>query len=278
MVGPKLSETNGVVLVMALANVLEKNLAADEIHSRTTQISTRLLQVSRSIDAPNFSAIHVSDLKQLFVEYDSRFFDGQLQSALGSSPLRFRLSRRLTSTAGTTTRRPQAGVRQKSSKRISQATAFEFEICMSATILFQSFTDPSATTTANGVLCHHRMDALQRVFEHELIHLAEMLVWSDSRCAGPRFQSIARGMFGHREHTHRLVTSREHALIKFGFRVGDQVAFEYEGQNYRGRINRLTRRATILVEDNAGGRYTDGKRYRKFYVPLQKLRAVRIAS
>ena len=34
---------------------------------------------------------------------------------------------------------------------------------------------------------------------------------------------------------------------------------------------RITRRATVLVESPEGQHYSDGKRYQKFYVPLDML-------
>ena len=39
-------------------------------------------------------------------------------------------------------------------------------------------------------------------------------------------------------------------------------------------VNRITRRATILVEHPKGQSYSDGKRYLKFYIPLPLLRRV----
>jgi hypothetical protein len=254
---------------VTLSTILQNERpAAAEIQARGARIHAELLQVSQMMDGPNFGAISIHDLERLFQSYDSEFFRGHLRETLGECPLRFRLSRRLTSAAGQMTRRTRP---PKQFKSPTKAERFEFEISVSTTILFQSFTEPFATTKASGILCQNRLEALQRVFEHELVHLAEMLVWSESRCAGPRFQSIARRLFGHREHTHQLVTAREHALTKFGFRIGDWVTFDFEGQRHVGQVNRVTRRATILVEDSRGKRYSDGKRYRKFYIPLQLL-------
>jgi hypothetical protein len=49
------------------------------------------------------------------------------------------------------------------------------------------------------------------------------------------------------------------------------VRFRLDGRHYTGRVNRITKRATVLVEDRSGERYSDGKRYAKFYVPLEML-------
>jgi hypothetical protein len=40
-----------------------------------------------------------------------------------------------------------------------------------------------------------------------------------------------------------------------------------------GRVNRLTKRATVLVEAPEGESFSDGHRYRKYYVPIVHLRA-----
>jgi hypothetical protein len=50
------------------------------------------------------------------------------------------------------------------------------------------------------------------------------------------------------------------------------VRFSFEGVQHTGIVNRISKRATVLVEDNRGVRYTNGKRYAKFYVPLQSLK------
>ena len=55
------------------------------------------------------------------------------------------------------------------------------------------------------------------------------------------------------------------------FRVGDRVTFLFEGVRHVGVVNRITRRATVLVESPAGTAYSDGKRYVKFYIPLPML-------
>jgi hypothetical protein len=106
-----------------------------------------------------------------------------------------------------------------------------------------------------------------------MIHLVEMLVWDESCCAADRFQSIAARLFGHTEHKHDLITQQERAAQKFNIRVGSRVAFQFEGQPLVGTVNRITRRATVLVADPNGQRYDDGTRYRKYYVPLSHLRA-----
>jgi hypothetical protein len=52
------------------------------------------------------------------------------------------------------------------------------------------------------------------------------------------------------------------------------VRFRFDGAEHTGIVNRISKRATVLVEDEAGVRYSNGKHYSKFYVPVQMLEAV----
>ena len=249
---------------MVLAELLDNGqLSAADIRAKTHNIREQLLKQSAHVRLGNFESIHPHDLQTLLWEYDQEFFRGAIRTTIGKTPLKFRLSRRLTSAAGQVTRRfVRAGGKKRN---------VEYEISVSSTILFQTFGEAARPIKASGLMCHDRLDALQRVFEHEVVHLAELLVWSDSHCTGRRFQSIARRFFGHREHTHQLVTPRERAWTKFGLKIGDRVTFQLDGKCYQGRLNRITRRATVLVENPRGLRYSNGRRYSKFYVPLAQL-------
>jgi hypothetical protein len=56
-----------------------------------------------------------------------------------------------------------------------------------------------------------------------------------------------------------------------GFKAGQRVAFEFEGVRHEGILNRVTKRATVLVPDADGELMSDGQRYRRYYVPLRLL-------
>src|SRR5262249_28162468 len=113
--------------------------------------------------------------------------------------------------------------------------------------------------------------ATQRIFEHELLHLVEMLVWAKSNCSADRYKGLAWNFFAHTETRHDLVTQHERARTKFDVRVGDRVSFEYEGTRHIGVVNSITRGATVLVESDRGTSYSDGKKYLKYYIPLTML-------
>ena len=146
-----------------------------------------------------------------------------------------------------------------------------FEIAIGSGVLFDGFREADRTITVCGCECRDRLEALQRVFEHELVHLCEQLCWNQSDCRGVRFQEIAARFFRHRAHTHSLITRQERAA-NAGIHRGSLVAFTYEGRCLTGRVNRITKRATVLVEDAGGARFSDGLRYKTYYVPLSCLK------
>jgi hypothetical protein len=242
-----------------------RQLTAHQIHDKQRAIYDSVLRDSEYLNGGNFTRIHTSDIRRLFDLYDDLFFEGRCRKLLGDTPLYFRLSKRMTRSGGMATRRER---RSPDSNRVQ----IEYEIAVSTTLLYQTFQDNHRPIVMSGIECRDRLEALQRVLEHEMTHLVEMLIWVESSCSAPRFQSIANRFFGHTDHRHQLITPREHALTKFGIRAGDRVSFRCDGKHYTGRVNRITRRATVLVEAADGQPYSDGKRYLKFYVPLGMLK------
>lgn len=235
------------------------------IRGWTGDIGRRLLAASPHIREPDFTAIHPADLAFLFGAYDALFLDGTCGELLGSNGLTFRLSSRMTRAGGKTTR-----LREPDG-------ATHYEIAVATSILFDGFAADDPEVTVCGLPCRHRLDALQRVFEHELVHLAEWLCWDESHCGRARFRDIARRLFLHKAHTHQLITRAERAA-GIGIGAGSRVAFRYRGQLLEGRVNRVTKRATVLVEDPEGERWSDGRRYVRYYVPLEELRVVRAST
>jgi hypothetical protein len=225
-------------------------------------IGQKTIDRSRVMKGPNFSITSSGDLQNMAEMYDEHFFGGNCLRLAKHFGIQFRWSNRMTSNGGKTVRTVH---RNKGLERIS------YEIVLSAPLLFQTFSDLQRPIRVTGILCSNRLQAMQRIMEHELIHLVEMLVWETSCCASPRFQGIAARLFGHTEHKHDLVTQQERADQKFNVRVGTRVRFHHEGQLRVGTVNRITRRATVLVPDVTGQLYDDGHRYRKFYVPLSHL-------
>lgn len=245
--------------------ILSLQLEPELIELRANQIQIDMLARSRHMKDPNFRAIHTRDLEFLFESYDSRFLAGLVRRSLEGSPLKFRLAPRMTRSGGTTTRfRSSTG-------------AVRYEIAIATSMLIDGFGDAERDVTVCGWPCATRLEALQRIFEHELVHLCEQVCWGDSNCSARRFQEIASRLFQHRAHTHNLVTRRERAA-ESGIRPGVRVSFESEGRRLTGVVNRITKRATILVQDPTGRRFTDGVHYLTYYVPLHGLSLVEAAG
>lgn len=242
------------------ALVQSRELSAPTIEARREEVRRQVLETSPCIDGPDFTRIQYADVERTFDAIDQRSFDGLLGEHPSRSRLSFRLSKRMTSSGGKTVAR-----------RAREGAPTSFEIVISSALLFDAFADPHREMSVAGLPCTDRLAALVGIVEHEMVHLAETWLWEESSCAQPRFQGIARRLFGHSDHLHRLVTPRERASLHLGVRVGRRVAFTFEGRRCEGIVNRVTRRATVLVQDPRGEPYSDGQRYLKFYVPLEAL-------
>jgi hypothetical protein len=250
-----------VVAPATLAEIALSSRPSDgAIRDRVTRLHKDLLGTSHYVRDPNFTAIQANDLAFLFHAYDEQFFANECERALNGRPLRFRLAPRLTKAGGKTT-------------RILTHTGEEsFEIAIAIGMLFDGFGNDDRRVTVCGLVCENRLEAVQRILEHEMIHLVELLCWRRSDCRGPRFQDIARRLFLHEAHTHELITRRERAAA-CGIHRGTRVTFTFEGRQLTGVVNRVTKRATVLVEDPQGIRYSDGRRYKTYYVPIAYLDA-----
>lgn len=246
----------------ALADaVLSVRLPEDLIDGRLHLIHQDVLAHSRYIRKADFTAIHSHDLEFLFAAYDERFFAGLCKRTLGARSINFRLAPRMTRAGGKTTR------------FMTQTGEVSYEIAIASSLLFDGFGKMDRPIAVCGLECENRLQALQRVFEHEIVHLAELLCWENSDCTARRFQNIAAGFFRHRAHTHDLVTPRERA-VQSGIRVGTRVSFAFDGRLLKGRVNRITKHVTVLVEDHDGQKHSDGLRYKTYYVPISRLEPV----
>lgn len=242
--------------------VASRTFARQEIDRLQREIFEQTLRLSRSIESPNFNRLGRDDLVRMIRMYDERFFDGKILPVAHAEGLDFSISSRMTKVAGKLVTHYPEG---------SHEGRRQFELVLSSTLLFQTFEDPKQRVEVTGRSCANRLEAMQRVAEHELVHLVEMLIWNDGNCNESRFQSIAHRYFAHTDYRHALITQRERALMRFNIRVGDRVRFTYDGKVLSGRVNRITRRATILVASPKGEVFSDGNRYLRYYVPLEQL-------
>ena len=238
-----------------------ERLSEDSVAIRTRQIYDAILG-----NSANVTMIDERVLERLFDLYDRLFFGGRCRRQLGDRSLVFRVSQRMTR-VGAQTRR--FGVPAPGGGRWGD----RFEIAVSAPLVLESFSrEKSQPVTVCGIACRDRLEVLQRLLEHEIVHLVELVVWDQSKCGARRFGSIAERFFAHRDHRHHLATRAEQLLQQYDIQPGDLVAFRHRGRERVGRMNGVRKRVTVLVEDPAGRRYSDGRRYTKFYVPVERLR------
>ena len=262
---PKIAPTVGSMRNRLEGLLHEQKVSPAAYSSRTQIIRDTVLDRSRTMKDRNFQATSAADLRNMAELYDELFFDGTCLALAKQYGLTFRWSSRMTRAGGKTTRFVSPRARLQPPKT-------HYEIALSSPLIFQTFQEPDREVRVCGCVCENRLQAMQRIVEHETIHLAEMLVWVDSDCAATRFQSIALRFFGHTEHRHELVTQRERAQRLFDIRLGSRVSFTFDGRQLVGVVNRITRRATVLVESERGISYNDGKRYEKFYIPIVSLK------
>jgi hypothetical protein len=254
----------------SLSSMLTRRFPAEHVAHTNAEIARLLVGSSHFVRGINFTVIAPADLSRMFDLYDAAYFDGHLRQSVNEKAggrLGFRLAPRMTRAGGKTFR-----VRRPVRRGLTKSTETSYEIAISSRLLFLSFDDASRPATVCGVPCVDRLSALQRIMEHEMLHLAEMLVWDRSSCTAARFKSMSRNLFGHAASTHELVTPAERAVAKFDLRIGDAVTFTFDGRTLRGMLNRINRRATVLVETPTGQPYTNGCRYEKFYIPLGMLK------
>ncbi len=244
------------------ANLLTRKLTSDEILQREMDAVEAIRTGSPNLASTEFRGLSPADLNVVFGAIDRFFLAGKtrLQLDRSGATLGFRLATRMTHTGGTTTMTVSGRNRQR-----------EFVIAVSPRVVFETFQAVDRAVVC-GLECRSMRMALIRIMQHELIHLAEFVAWGDSSCSRVRFRSIARGLFGHTETRHRMLTPGERARVTHQIGPGDRVEFECEGRTWRGKVNRVNRRATVLVADPGGQRYSDGQNYKKFYVPLNLLR------
>ncbi|HEY0007571.1 MAG TPA: hypothetical protein VGB55_02510, partial [Tepidisphaeraceae bacterium] len=186
--------------------------------ARRALIRETMLQQSRGIQTPNFARCHDADLRLLLNLYDAHCFAGQLH---------FRLSR---GHCGSVALRYSNRLRSAGGKTIRQRTAdgAQYAIEIASRVLMCNFVRPGDSVVICGLPCGDRLDALMRVMEHELIHLAEFLFDGNSRCSAKPFRAAAAALFGHVAHQHAMITPRQRVLAATHIRPGNRVRFNHD--------------------------------------------------
>jgi len=209
----------------------------------------------------NFSAEELTprSLQELFYLYDEIFLE-QFFLRDFRGRIDFSLSRRMTRTAGKVLF-PRGG----------NPLCGHYEIRLSLSLL-KNMEAMGKPVIINGLEAQKCLAACQLVLEHEICHVLEFCIWKETSCRRERFRKISRGLFGHRGQKHNLPPPGAVTGQRTGLKPGDTVGFSFRGVEYIGFIYRLGRGATVMVSDPQGD-YRDrkGRRYRKFYLPAERL-------
>jgi hypothetical protein len=233
------------------------------IIQKRIQVREQFFTLSNNIKNGNIEVISEKDLQLLFKLYDTIFLESYFRINF-KGILKFKLSHQMTKSAGIT----------KTSRNIS-VIALEkqqFEIKISLDFLFDYYKS-IREKSVGGIITNDPLDVLMLVFEHEICHVIEFLVFKFSSCKKERFKTISNNIFGHKESYHKLATNSELIFTNYGLKPNDKVSFEYEEKLLKGIIYRINKRATVMVEDKKGT-FTNisGKRFSKYYMPINTIK------
>lgn len=197
-------------------------------------------------------SISQDSLRYMLNAYNAAFLNGCLKRV----PVQVTLSSRLTSSAG------KFICLRGAFGRIKQA-----EIRMSSDYLLRLRNGPFEL---NGLTAATPQEAFLLVFEHELCHAVETMLYGKT-AHSPRFLSLANGLFGHTGTRHKLPTRQQEAAQK-GLVVGSSIRFLCKGIELCGIVTYIGKTATVMVPSDAGA-YHDrfGRKYTKYRVPLSKV-------
>ena len=227
-------------------------LAPDTILHKRAEILARLLAADEAFSRIPICGISQKTLDMLLAMYDASFLNGVLKCV----NIRITLSPRLTSSAGKFVYTRGVFGRIKTT-----------EIRMSGDFLLRLNQGPFEL---NGLTVATPQEAFLLVFEHELCHAAETVLYGKTGHSS-RFLHLANGLFGHTATRHRLPT-RRHEAAQNGLLVGMGVSFSYKGGTLTGTVTYIGKMATVMVPSSQG-EYRDrrGRRYTKYRVPLDHL-------
>jgi hypothetical protein len=244
------------------ATWLKKTHSPAQLNELDRIALAQIADTAPNLGQPAFARLATADLATVFAAVDQAYHAGMLGKACRAPGIRldFRLSSRMTHTGGTTA----FWVARPSGQR-------RYVITVAPRVIHDSFGAVNEAVVC-GLVCRSMREALLRIMQHESMHLAEFLIWGNSNCSATRFRQLVSGNYGHTESKHRLLSPAQRARIVHAIGPGDQVSFPFQGNELSGRVNRVSRRATVLVPDPQGQRFSDGGRYRRFYVPLTILR------
>ena len=222
-------------------------LEQHDILQKRAAILSKLIAADAGFCSIPVSGVSQATLDLMLALYDALFFAGNLKTM----QIQVTLSSRMTSSAG------KFVYVRGAFGRIKQA-----EIRMSSDFLYRLENGPFEL---NGLCVSTPQEAFLLVFEHELCHAAETLIFGATGHSS-RFLSLAGGLFGHTATRHKLPTRRTEAA-QSGLRIGSSVSFYYKDQELSGTLTYLGKTATVMVPSPRGAyRDRSGTRYTKYRV------------
>lgn len=235
---------------------------SNTINAKRDLIKKNLYEQSKNIKSVDFIKISDNDLFILYKLYDEIFLESWFKENF-KGKIVFKMSRQLSKAAGNT--------KTKKNIYMLKPEDVEFEIKISINHL-ANMDKADRSKFVGGIEVTNKLDSLMLVFEHELCHVIEFLIYKKSNCSKGNFRNLICNLFGQIESTHKLVSNSEANYHEYGIRVGDRVTFEYGGQILHGIINKMNKRAIVMSPSNQG-KYVDksGQHYTKYYIPLSCL-------
>jgi hypothetical protein len=218
-----------------------------------------MVDVTRMMSASATTADTPRTLKSMAMAIVSAintvWFENQLLAQFSTGNY-FSDERPLFSVAASTAMTRIGGHIKRTSDKLAGA---HYELSVSVPVVTKACTDGRTYELAGGLRHHSRLDVLQHIVEHELVHLLVALVGGiRERAHGLEFRTLASNLFGHTEHTHRIgmaapgdETATSAAAVvaaPFNFRIGDRVCCERAGTWYHGNILAIHRKnADVLM-------------------------------
>lgn len=232
------------------------------ILDKRTHIKKQFVQNASNIIGEKIVSLTNKDLNLMFCLYDKIFFNNWFRDAY-KGLVKFSLSKRMTRSAGQT-------ICPKNIKNMGEKATIEVRIGVH---FFYNYDAVDGPKIVSGIETKSSIDALQLVFEHEICHVIEFILYKKSSCRGKRFNAMAYHLFRHVERYHKLPSYRQIASEKYGLDIGDRVMFKYKEKELSGLLYKINKRAVVLVKDRKG-KLADvkGTRYAKYYVDIKHLK------
>ena len=248
-----------------MENIICFKAPEEDIKGRRLTISSQIKAQYDHLRGSSIEKLSVGDLELLLQLYDEVFFNNWFKDSF-KGKLMLSLSKRMTRSAGMT-------IYPKINSKLKEED-LKLEIRIGVDFFFH-YDRVKSSKAVCGLETESSLEALQLVFEHELCHVLEFILYKKSSCKAQRFKTIANNVFGHRGSYHGLPTYRQIAVQEQNVRIGDLVAFSWEGKAQQGIVSNINKRATVMVLDRMGA-YADkkGNRYSKYYVSINLLERV----